>query len=213
MIVDMHTHSTNTDGYPRPCEYAKWVVELRKRGYEIDGLILTEHDRYSPADFKDDFKRKYNVLVLRAVELNTRMGHLLLYGVQDNTFRTNGKNEIFESEDIIDWAVENDVVAVPAHPFSENNNTLWNLTLRDVRGIETIEGLNGAMSRKENEEAMRYAKKNNLKTIGGSDAHRRRQFGKYMTKFKCEITSLDDLVYELNHNDFYPINLNECIIN
>jgi len=208
MILDMHVHSTASRGSNvRPSEYAKRIVGLREKGYNIDGFVLTEHNRYFKFNFINDFKRKYNIFVFVGVEVNTNLGHILLYGVSDNSFR---RNKYIDSQELIDWANDNNCIAVPAHPFSKNKHTWWKVVLSNIRGVEVIEGLNGSLSQEENTAAMDYARKNNLKVIGGSDAHRIRQFGKCLTKFDCEIATIDDLLDALSYSSYKPIYMREA---
>jgi predicted metal-dependent phosphoesterase TrpH len=208
MILDMHVHSTlGEGGHARPSEYAKRVNYLRENGYDVDGFVLTEHNKFGKNGFHEEFKSKYDVTVFSGVEVTTNLGHILVFGVKDNSFR---RSHYLDSQKLIDWANNHNCVAVPAHPFSINTRSKWSTELARIRGVYVIEGLNGALSIEENKNALDYAKQNKLRTIGGSDAHRLRQFGRCLTEFSVEIATIDDLLDALAHAKYAPIYLEDA---
>ncbi|HDQ59966.1 MAG TPA: hypothetical protein ENN30_02120 [Candidatus Woesearchaeota archaeon] len=208
-VLDLHVHSALNGGYARPSEYAKRVGYLRENGYKVDGFVLTEHVKFVPADFFDDFLRKYKVLAFRGVEINTVFGHALLIGVANNSFR---RCRIHKIQEIIDWSYDNNASFIPAHPFSNGRKSRWDYALPKLRGVYAIEGLNGAMSAEENCRAIDYAHRHKLKTTGGSDAHRLRQFARALTDFRADIESMDDLLDALAHGRYRPVSLEDSLI-
>ncbi|MEE8442791.1 MAG: PHP domain-containing protein, partial [Dehalococcoidia bacterium] len=88
MFVDMHCHSVSSDDSRATVEqYLKWVHVLRKRGYQVDGIVLTEHRKFDAAQDYSALSREYDVVVLKGVELDTSHGHFLVYGVNDKLVR------------------------------------------------------------------------------------------------------------------------------
>jgi len=68
-------------------QYVKWVQVLRKRGYIVDGIVLTEHRKF---DYDKDYSalaEQNGLLILKGAELDTRFGHVLVYGVSEGLTR------------------------------------------------------------------------------------------------------------------------------
>ena len=84
MYLDMHSHSVSSDDSRATVEqYLKWIQVLRKRGHVVDGIVLTEHRKF---DYDKDYSalaNQYDVVVLKGSELDTRYGHVLVYGVTE----------------------------------------------------------------------------------------------------------------------------------
>ena len=80
----MHVHSKQSDDAGGTVEgYLKWIGVLRKKGYRLDGIVLTEHRGF---DFDIDYSEianQYDVLVLKGAEVETDLGHVLLYGITE----------------------------------------------------------------------------------------------------------------------------------
>ena len=56
MYLDLHSHSVSSDDSRATVEqYLKWIQVLRKRGYTVDGIVLTEHRQF-------DADKDYSVL-------------------------------------------------------------------------------------------------------------------------------------------------------
>ena len=82
MYLDLHSHSVSSDDSRATVEqYLKWVQVLRKRGYTVDGIVLTEHRQFDVDKDYSALAQQYGVLVLKGSELDTRYGHFLVYGV------------------------------------------------------------------------------------------------------------------------------------
>ena len=80
---DLHVHSTDgSDDAGGTVEgYCKWVEAQRRHGYHVDGFVLTEHRRYvDDADYSA-LAEQYSVAILRGIEVETDVGHVLVYGV------------------------------------------------------------------------------------------------------------------------------------
>ena len=79
MLLDLHSHSTSSDDSRASVEqYVKWVGVLRRKGYRIDGFVLTEHRKF---DFDKDYSAlasEYDVVILKGSELDTNYGHFLV---------------------------------------------------------------------------------------------------------------------------------------
>ena len=67
--------------------YLKWIVAQRRKGYQIDGFVLTEHRQFDPAVDYSALAEQYGVTVLRGAELETDAGHVLVYGITERLAR------------------------------------------------------------------------------------------------------------------------------
>src|SRR5690606_20209039 len=81
--LDLHVHSSDgSDDAGGSVEgYLKWVQAKRKQGFRIDGFAVTEHRRF---DLEVDYRElaeRYDAIVLRGVEVETDIGHVLVFGV------------------------------------------------------------------------------------------------------------------------------------
>ena len=118
MFLDLHCHSVSSDDSRATVEqYVKWVQVLRKRNYVVDGIVLTEHRKF---DFDKDYSalaEQYGLLILKASELDTRFGHVLVYGVSEGLTREiDFSNVRMDTRELMQAARQHDAVAIPAHP-------------------------------------------------------------------------------------------------
>ena len=84
MLIDLHTHS-----YPQSDDAFMAVDELidtaRARG--LDGVCLTDHDRFWSEAETRELSKKHQFLVLAGSEINTDAGHVLVFGLDKYLFR------------------------------------------------------------------------------------------------------------------------------
>ena len=87
--LDLHSHSTDaSDDAGGTVEgYLKWLAGRRKRGYQVDGFVLTEHRGFDPEVNYDALAEQYGVVVLKGAELETDIGHVLVYGIGERLAR------------------------------------------------------------------------------------------------------------------------------
>ncbi len=118
MYVDMHCHSVSSDDSRATVEqYLKWVQVLRKRGYQVDAIVLTEHRKFDTDYDYSALSQQYGVLVLKGSELDTRYGHFLVYGVNDKLLRAFDFADLtLDAIALMHEAKECGAIAIPAHP-------------------------------------------------------------------------------------------------
>ena len=75
------------------------------------------------------------------------------------------------------------------------------------QGCHAIEGINGRGTVSENRFAQDLGLRLAAPSTGGSDAHRKEQLGTAATRFQRAITSLAELVQELQAGRFDPVDL------
>ena len=212
MYLDLHSHSVSSDDSRATVEqYLKWIQVLRRRGYTVDGIVLTEHRKF---DFDLDYSTlatDYGVLVMKGSELDTRFGHFLVYGVTESLARDIDFGDVrMDSRELVKAARHHGAIAVPAHPgragiglanYIEQGETF--------DGLNIVEKLNGGSRPGENELAKDLCDRGGYLGIGGSDAHLTSHVGTCVTRFPSSFSTETDLVTALLSGDFQPVWLEE----
>ena len=82
MILDLHTHSVQSDdGRAKVSNYCQWI---RKKELPLDGFVLTEHRQWDDESDYRDLEDEYGLLILKASEVETDYGHVLVFGVNED---------------------------------------------------------------------------------------------------------------------------------
>ncbi len=213
MFIDLHTHSVSSDdSRANVDQYVKWVGVLRRRGSRIDGFVLTEHRKFDFDKSYSELAEANDVLIMKGSELDTNMGHFLVYGVTEAlTDAINFGNVNMDALELVGAAEEHGAIALPAHPgrfgiglceFTDNG--------RDFGAIRAAEGLNGSNRPGEQERAEELIRQLGVPATGGSDAHLVSAIGKCMTNFENPVLSETDLVRELRSGEFAPVLLSDA---
>ncbi len=213
MFIDLHTHSVSSDDSRATVEqYVKWVGVLRRKGYRMDGFVLTEHRKF---DFDKDYSAlaaENDVLVLKGSELDTNCGHFLVYGVTETlTSRIDFGNVHMDAAELVRSAEECGAIAIPAHPgrfgigFCEYVGEVDGFD-----GVQVVERLNGSNRPGEQERADALIDQRGYLGTGGSDAHVVSAIGSCMTQFDGEVRSEADLVELLRAGAFRAVHLDDA---
>jgi predicted metal-dependent phosphoesterase TrpH len=212
----MHSHSVSSDDSRATVEqYLKWIQVLRKRGYVVDGIVLTEHRKF---DYDKDYSalaNQYDVLVLKGSELDTRYGHVLVYGVTEPlTKDIDFGNVAMDTRELLKAARQHGAYAVPAHPgrfgIGLTEYIQQGEAFEDVR---IVERLNGGSRKGENERAWELCDDKGYLGVGGSDAHLTSHICACLTRFEAKITNEADLVDALVSEQFQPVWLEDTTNN
>ena len=102
-MIDLHLHSELSDDSRAPVEaYLKWLARKRDER-PLDGIVLTEHRQFdSHSDYRA-LEDKYGMLILKASEVETEYGHVLVYGVNDDMLkRFDFSNVRLRAQELID---------------------------------------------------------------------------------------------------------------
>jgi predicted metal-dependent phosphoesterase TrpH len=212
--MDLHSHSTDaSDDAGGTVEgYLKWIVVQRKKGLRIDGLVLTEHRQFDSTVDYSALAERYAVTVLRGAEVETDVGHVLVYGVNHRfTDAFDLADVALPHREVFRAAKEFGGFAVGAHAGRPRIGLAAHVAERGVslEGIEAIEVLNGGSSDAENGRARALAEAHGLRGVGGSDAHFVSAIGRCLTAFNRPITSIEELVEELRAGGYQPVRVEE----
>ena len=208
MIIDIHTHTypTSDDSLLTPEDL---IDEAKRIG--LDGVCLTDHDRFWEPKDMAALSRKHDYLVIPGCEVTTEEGHLLVYGLQEYIF---GMHKAQFVKDLVDDAGGAIVVA---HPYRRKYTKVAHTSQQalyemldyacssDVFSLaNAVEVFNGRGSKEENAFSAEVAKRLDMGGTGASDAHKIEDIGTFATEFEADIRDLDDFIGELKAGRFRP---------
>ena len=205
MILDLHSHSIKSDdGRAKVENYCQWI---RKRELPLDGFVLTEHRQF---DDESDYRKledEHGLLILKASEVETEYGHVLVFGVNEDLVRAFDFGRVdLPLVTVLAEADRHGAIAVPCHPGRTEVGMCAHYETRGpVEGVAVIETLNGGSRGTENEAAIALADRYDYRGIGGSDAHIVSHIGRCATRFDREIRNEQDLVDALTDGKFEAI--------
>lgn len=181
MKIDLHNHAFTYESSSEPEEVIESAILSG-----LDGIAFTEHNSYSASGRAEALKEKYSgrIRIFRGAEYDAAEGHVLLFGLSDNSFLDLGLYAPLD--ELIKLITPKGAVAVVAHPFRG-----WaplKADLSEVRGICAVESYNGHNSDEENEKAHNAAVSLNLPDTGGSDSHSSADVGRCYTEFFDDVT-------------------------
>lgn len=212
--IDLHVHTTygSSDSNLTPLEMAAEAKRLR-----LSGLCVTEHNYlWDPHKFAS-FAREHDMLLIRGVEVDTDMGHVLVFGI--DAFLP-GIGEIGELRRVVKQA---DAFMITAHPFRGLHSPAGIVKPYLYRGgaalpqsadeasehavfshVDAVEVANGNTVDSENRFAADVATKLGMRATGGSDAHSVHGLGRCVTVFHDEIRTEAEFIEALRRGRYYP---------
>ena len=209
MILDLHTHSVRSDdGRAKVANYCQWI---RKKELPLDGFVLTEHRQWDDESDYRDLEDDYGLLILKASEVETDYGHVLVFGVNDDLVNAFDFAKIDNPlTDVLAAADRCGAFAAPCHPGRKNVGLFAHYDRREpVAGVHTVEVLNGGSIPGEDELSMAKADEFGYRGFGGSDSHIVSRIGYCATEFDADIADIDGLVDALRGGAFRAVDLRE----
>jgi len=188
MLIDLHCHSVySLDNHLEPEVLIEAAI---RRG--LDGVCFTEHYSVEASWPLDRMPLPENFLVLRGAEVSTDCGHVLVYGVSDDTWNRWGRNMYLNLAEVIESVHSLGGICVPAHPFRGWESLGEKIyQYEGFDGVETHNGVDGPMQVKA---AMMAATRMGLPSVGGSDCHYAHQVGRACTEFQDPINCMSEVV-------------------
>jgi predicted metal-dependent phosphoesterase TrpH len=205
MILDLHNHSIRSDdGKARVENYCQWI---RRRGIALDGIVLSEHRQFDASSDYRSLEDEFGLLILKASEVETDYGHVLVFGVNDDLLAAFDFSRVdLPLELVLGESERHGAVAVPCHPGRPNVGLFAHYEARGpVPGVTIVETLNGGSRAGENERSQAEAERYGYRGIGGSDAHIVSHIGRCATRFEGAIRGIGDLVTALRAGRFEAI--------
>ncbi len=210
--LDLHCHSVASDDSRATVpQYLKWVNVLRKRGFRIDGIVLTEHRMF---DFNVDYSQlaaEYGVIVLKGAELDTRFGHMLVYNITPGLAKDIDFGDVkMDGHELIKAARHHGAFVVPAHPGRFGIGLVEYIEQgEEFNEVSIVEIINAGSKPEENERAEALCRSARLLGTAGSDAHLASHIGRAVTEFSADIQTEPQLVEALLSGQFRPIYIAE----
>ena len=187
---------------------------LRAKEAGLDGVCVTDHDRFLDADEARRASSAHGLLVLPGSEVTTDEGHVLVFGLTRYIFGMHRVPFLGSLAGKAGGAV------VAAHPYRRSyvpdasrgseryRRMVGSATDNPLYGIsDAVEVFNGRGSRSENEFAYDVSVETGLTGVGSSDAHRVEDVGTFATEFLRPIRDLEDLIMELRAGRARPVAL------
>lgn len=198
MKIDLHNHAFTYESSSEPEEVIESAILSG-----LDGIAFTEHNSYSASGRADALKQKYSgrIRIFRGAEYDAAEGHVLLFGLSDNSFLDLGM--FAPLAELLRLITPKGAVAVVAHPF--RGWAQFKADLSQVNGICAIEAFNGHNSVEENEKAYNAAMSLGLPNTGGSDSHSSADVGRCFTEFFDAVPE-DGLVSALKSGRYRAVN-------
>ncbi len=206
-ILDLHSHSEASEDSRAPVEaYLNWI-KLRRHERPLDGIVLTEHRQFNRAADYRALEDKFAMLVMRASEVETDYGHMLVFGVNDDITRRFDFTDVrLPAQEVIDGVAERGGIVVPCHPGRPNVGLCEHYEKRaPLRNVIAVELLNGGSRKGENERTAALVEKFGYRSTGGSDSHLVSLIGVCATRFESDVRTIEDLVRELKAGAYQPV--------
>lgn len=197
MILDLHSHSiVSDDGRAKVENYCQWI---RRKSLPLDGFVLTEHRLYDEQSDYRALEDEFGLLILKASELETDYGHVLVFGVNEDLQAALDFSRVDLSlATLLEQSQRCGAVAVPCHPGRTRVGMCAHIETRGtVEGVRIVETLNGGSRGEENGAALALARGNDYHRTGGSDSHIVSHIGRCATRFPASIADMNGLMAEL----------------
>jgi predicted metal-dependent phosphoesterase TrpH len=213
-LFDLHIHTTkgSSDSSLNPEE-----LVLEAEGLGLRGLCLTEHSGPWERHEFERFAARHSVVLVRAMEVETDMGHMLAFGLDRYQGGFNKAAGLRRAADLEGGFV------VTAHPFRGvfsqpgRVNALLYKSVPDplpkkpedavghpvFKLAHAVEVANGGTVDEENDFALRVAGLLGLPVTGGSDAHSAHGLGRFVTAFDDEINDEQEFLAALHSGRYH----------
>ena len=206
-ILDLHSHSESSEDSRAPVEaYLNWI-RLRRDERPVDGIVLTEHRKFDrDADYRE-LEDRFGLVVMRASEVETDYGHMLVFGVNEELLRRfDFANVHLNAQELIDAAAQSGAVVVPCHPGRPTIGLWEHYRHREpLHNVVAVEVLNGGSRKGEELQSRELAETHGYRMVGGSDSHLVSLIGLCATRFEADIRTMEELVRELRDGRYDAI--------
>lgn len=207
MRIDLHCHTKYSgDSMLEPTDLIRRARELG-----LDGVGVTEHNSYQASEPIERIAGEEGFVVLRGVEISSSVGHLIIFGVEDDSLygtRTRIYRNV-KAESVIEAVVAHGGVIIPSHPFRDGGLYSAGRHVFRLKDIVTIEALNGQNTDSENRAALDACRQMGISGTGGSDCHFTGWVGTCITEFDNDISNEQELIVELKAGNFRALKLHK----
>jgi predicted metal-dependent phosphoesterase TrpH len=188
--LDLHVHSRYS--VDSRLSFEQILERITYQG--LQGFALTDHNTTEGLATLERLRSSYpGYWFIPGVEISTREGHLLAYGIRESPPANLPLAETLERVSALGG------ISVLAHPFRWVHGVGRRIAAKAP--VQGIEGRNGKNSELANTQAELLAARRSIASTGGSDAHEPNLVGRAFTEFPQEVTSLDDLLEQIRKNE------------
>lgn len=183
MKADLHIHSSYSS------DSDSLVPDILRRARELGfgAIAIADHNTVEGTEEALDLAE--DVIVLPAIEITSREGHIIAYNIFEKIPRN------LSVAETIRRIHDAGGIAVAPHPYR-----MWS-GLGEAAVIENdfdaIEAMNGRSTNRDNERSKLLARKLGSPITAGSDSHNIESIGNCYTIFPDECKSADDLVQSI----------------
>lgn len=179
--ADLHMHTRLSDGGPTPGQ----VIEHVLCHTDLDVIAITDHNRVEGGLWARDLAGRHGLDVIVGEEVSTADGHLLALFIEEPV------GPGLSMEETVAAVHAQGGLAIAAHPFDIVSGGLLSPSSRrwTERGLmslqlDGLEALNASLvPRAANARAAQLARRLELASAGGSDAHHLAAIGRAYTRF------------------------------
>jgi predicted metal-dependent phosphoesterase TrpH len=195
MLIDLHVHTADYS----PCsELDLEQAILRAKDMGLQGLCITDHESNGIASKAMQLARKHQFFILVGMEILTRQGDLLVFGLEEMPAGQ------VEADFLLKKIHQCQGIAISAHPFRDNGRGMGEL-IRQYPQLSGVEVFNGRTSPNDNYRALHLTRLLRFNAVGGSDAHRLDEVGRYVTAFPDGIRDLQDFREAFLSQQVFPM--------
>ena len=208
MLIDLHVHSSNTQGVSFSLE------ELASHAKQVglDGFCITdEHTTGSIREIKE-VSSSAGILILVGLEALTDKGHFLVFLPEPEALeKLTGQLPLTEDGNLpYKWlqetAARHQGILVAAHPFDRNVPGSPGDSLVGLAGVSAVEVLNASRPPMTNELAEEIAAGAGLPGVGGSDGRSTmEQLGRFATLVRGPLSNEAELIERIRSHDVWPV--------
>lgn len=202
MILDLHVHTSALSACSS-LDPEEAVKRAKESG--LEGVCFTEHCRLWPAAELERLSSMYDLPVFSGMEVETKEGHMLVFGLSTEI------KDLMTAAELRELVDREGGAMIYAHPFrgflmfgfGDLSLTVDEACGRPVfKTVDAVEALSGKSTRGENDLALEVVKKLKLPGTGGSDAHSAGEVGRCVTIFNKRIDNIQDLVTGLKSGEY-----------
>jgi len=184
MKCDLHIHTRYSfDSSSAP----EAVIDTAlKRG--INCLAITDHSQVKGVMVAQEYARGKPIVIIPGIEIKSRAGDIL--GLNIKEIIPDG----LSAQETVKRIKKSGGMAIIPHPFGFMSSFKRGILIDLIPEIDGIEVLNGALFRKNNEKALRFAQKHNLAFTAGSDAHTTKSVGGVYIEIPGEDLTVEEIL-------------------
>jgi hypothetical protein len=186
MLIDLHAHE---ELFSSCGAMSLEEAVAAARAYGLHGICITNHGNMEIKNTAKRFLRDCNFPVFIGVEMSTKEGDMVAFGLNSLPARTP------TAQEFVDFVNAQNGFCFAAHPY-RHSSISRNLgdTIFTLRGLHGVEVANGANMKQDDDKALRACERLGLIPVGGSDAHFTEDVGRCATWFPKPVATIDELV-------------------